>query len=54
MAEECKNNPKSFWKYVQARTNVNKGINTLKNGKGELAESDMEKAKVLKWKRWAG
>ena len=47
IAEECKNNPKSFWKYVQERTKVNTGINTLKTRKGGLAESDMEKAEVL-------
>ena len=47
IAEECKNNSKSFWKYVQERTKVNTGINTLKTGKGGLAESDMEKAEVL-------
>ena len=47
IAEECKNNPKSFWKYVQERTKVNTGINTLKTGKGDWAESDMEKAKAL-------
>ena len=47
IAEECKNNPKSFWKYVQKRTKVNTGINTLKTGKGDLAESDMEKAEAL-------
>ena len=47
IAEECKNNPKGFWKYVQERTKVNTGINTLKTGKGGLAESDMEKAEVL-------
>ena len=47
IAEECKNNPKSFWKYVQERTKVNTGTNTLKTGKGGLAESDMEKAEAL-------
>ena len=47
IAEECKNNPKSFWTYVQERTKVNTGINTLKTGKGGLTESDMEKAEVL-------
>ena len=47
IAEECKNNPKSFLKYVQERTKVNTGINTLKTGKGGLAESDMVKAEVL-------
>ena len=47
IAEECENNPKSFWKYVQERTKVNTGINTLKSRRGGLAESDMEKAEVL-------
>ena len=47
IAEECKKDPKCFWKYVQERTKVNAGVNTLNNGKGGLAESDMEKAEVL-------
>ena len=32
---------------MQERTKVNTGINTLKNGKGGLAETDMEKAEAL-------
>ena len=32
---------------MQERTKVSTGINTLKNGKGGLAVSDMEKAEVL-------
>lgn len=47
IANECKNNPKTFWKYVQEKTNSSQGVNTLKNVDGSFAVSDMDKAETL-------
>ena len=44
---ECKENPKKFWKYVQARVKNVSGISPLKMQNGELAIDDTEKANTL-------
>lgn len=43
----AKENPKSFWKYVQEQTNMNTGAQVLKNSDGSLSNSDELKANTL-------
>ena len=47
LAEECRSDPKYFWKYVQSQTKTNTGISPLMKENGEMAVSDMEKAETL-------
>jgi hypothetical protein len=47
LAEEVKNNPKAFWKYVRSKTKVKTGIKDLKKDDGSYAHSDGEKAELL-------
>ena len=47
IANDCKSNPKRFWKYVQNRTKHNAGINTLIRKDGSSAVSDKDKAETL-------
>ena len=46
-SRECKDNHKSFWKYVQSKTKVNLGVSPLLTSEGDLAVTDVDKAKVL-------
>ena len=43
----CKNNPQTFWSYVQKKTNKPGDISTLKDNHGHLITSDITKAKLL-------
>ena len=47
IANECKNNPKKFWKYVQDRMKTSQGISSLKQADGSLAVDDVTKAETL-------
>ena len=47
IAENCKKSPKKFWKYVQERSKSNIGVSALKDGHGNFAVSDSEKAELL-------
>ena len=47
IGEECKNNPKMFWKYVQEQNKTKQGISALKDEDGNLKTTDKEKADIL-------
>ena len=47
LAEEIKENPKSFWKYVHSKTKVRQGVNDLTRDDGSVAHTDEEKAEEL-------
>ena len=47
LAEEIKDNPKSFWKYVRDKTNVKQGVSDLEKEDGSFAHTDEEKAEKL-------
>ena len=47
VAEQSKNNPKSFWSYVKSKTSTRTGIPDLKKEDGEMATSDKDKAETL-------
>lgn len=47
IADECKNNPKAFWKYVQEQTKSKQGISALKDKNNKLCTTDEEKANIL-------
>ena len=47
ISEECKNNPKRFWQYVQSKTKHKSGISPLDKGNGDLAYGNKEKADIL-------
>ena len=46
IAKESKDNPKAFWKYVKSKTVCQTNVGNLKYN-GQMAETDMEKAKML-------
>ena len=47
LAEECKSNPKNFWKYVQEKLKTQTGIGTLKKENGDIVTTDDDKANTL-------
>ena len=47
LAEDIKNDPKSFWKYVRSKTKVKQGVNDLTRDDGTTAHTNEEKADVL-------
>ena len=47
IADECKKNPKKFWKYVQEKTKSNTGISALIKEDGKFAISEKDKADTL-------
>ena len=47
LAEEIKDNPKSFWSYVRSKTKVKTGISDLDKEDGTRTKNDEEKANVL-------
>ena len=47
IADNCKDNPRSFWKYVGTKTKAKSGISALMTGDGEMLESDKDKAELL-------
>ena len=47
IANNCKDSPKAFWRYVNERTKSNVGVSALKRENGEYAVSDADKAEVL-------
>ena len=47
VASQAKENPKSFWSYVKAKTCSRTGISELKKEDGTTAKTDNEKAQVL-------
>ena len=47
VANECKTNPRTFWRYVQDKLKVKKGISVLKKPDGSYTNNDQEKAEVL-------
>ena len=47
IADDCKNNPKSFWKYVHEQTKSKQGIGTLKDKDGNLITTEVDKANTL-------
>ena len=47
IAEDCKENPKTFWKYVQEQTKAKQGISALKDQDGELKTAEDQKADIL-------
>ena len=47
ISNACKKNPKQFWKFVQDKTKVFKGIATLKKSDGSIADTDREKTDLL-------
>ncbi len=47
LASEIKDNPKSFWKYVRAKTKVKQGVSDLLKEDGSYAHSDSDKAEEL-------
>ena len=47
LAEEIKENPKSFWKYVRDKTNVKQGVSDLEKEDGTFAHTEEEKAEEL-------
>lgn len=47
IANECKRNPKKFWKYVQKQTKGVQGVTVLKRKDGTTATTNEEKANIL-------
>ena len=47
VANESKTNPRKFWKFVQDKLKVKKGISVLKKTDGQYTENDFEKAETL-------
>ena len=47
IADECKQNPKAFWKFVNSKRICKQGITSLKKPDGTYTNSDKEKADVL-------
>jgi hypothetical protein len=47
IANNCKHDVKSFWKYVQERSKVNTGVSSLKDSSGKILVTDQEKAEAL-------
>jgi hypothetical protein len=47
LSEECKRNPKAFWKYVQSKTKTKTGISPLINKDGNVMTDDKGKADTL-------
>jgi hypothetical protein len=47
VAAQAKNNPKSFWSYVQSKTKTKSGVADLLKEDGTKASSDKEKADIL-------
>ena len=47
IARNCKENVKSFWKYVQSKRKVNSGISPLIKEDGSVASTDYDKASTL-------
>ena len=47
IAEECKENPKAFWKYVHELTKAKQGISALKDQNGDLKTTEEDKANLL-------
>ena len=47
IADECRKNPKRFWKYVQEKTKSNNGVSALKKEDGKFALNDKDKADTL-------
>ena len=47
IANDCKNNPKRFWKYVNEKCKTNVGISSLKDKNGNLVTSDKGRAEIL-------
>ena len=47
IANNCKTNPKSFWKYVHERSKTSASVSALEKGQGEFAVTDGEKAELL-------
>ena len=47
LADEIKENPKSFWNYVRSKTKARQGVSDLKRDDGTFAHTDPEKAKEL-------
>lgn len=47
LANNIKDNPKKFWKYVNSKSKTRTGIQSLSNQQGSLVEGDKEKADIL-------
>ena len=47
LADEIKENPKSFWSCVRSKTKVKKGISDLDKDDGTRTQNDVEKENVL-------
>jgi hypothetical protein len=47
LAEEVKQNPKAFWKYVSSKTKSRSGVSDLERGDGSMTTSNKDKAEVL-------
>ena len=47
IAENIKENPKSFWSFVKEKTSVKSGIGGLQNEQGQKTNDDTEKCEIL-------
>ena len=47
IAQEAKDNPKSFWAYINSKLKTKSGIAELEQPDGSLASKDIDKAEVL-------
>ena len=47
IANDCKSNPKTFWKYINTFRKCKEGISPLQREDGSLATDDKEKAEIL-------
>ena len=47
IANDCKENPSKFWKYVNDKCKSNVGISSLKDKEGNLITNDKERAELL-------
>ena len=47
IAEDCRSNPKAFWRFVNSKRKCKQGISVLKKPDGTYTTNDREKAEVL-------